>query len=177
MINLRFNQLKLKRFTGCYKLIIDFGKKSHLTTCSKPFCHSKKSTYWRGTKTCPAVPDCPTIEKGSCVLLHEALNACKNIVIDDTNLTKDIRAQHISTAQPYGGIVRAVHFTNTSQAINYNRKRMRRLDDSVIYGHVTKKSAPTRNEGFDYIQQMPGWFYYIGNTGNLVGKMARASQC
>ena len=114
--------------------------------------------------------------KRECVLLHKSLNAGRNIVIDDTNLTKDIRARHISTAHEYGAVVRAVHFTNTSQAINYNKKRMRRLDDSVLYGQRDKKSAPTRNEGFDYIQQMQGWFYYIGNTGNLVGKMNRASQ-
>ena len=145
--------------------------------CSKPFHQSKKSIYWRGTKICPAVPDCPIIEKGMCVLLHEALNACKNIVIDDTNLTKDIRARHISTAHEYGGVVRAVHFSNVSQAFDYNRKRMRRLDDSVLYGQRDKKSVPTKKEGFEYIQQMPGWFYYIGGMGNFVGKMARASQC
>ena len=115
--------------------------------------------------------------KRECVLLHEALNACKNVVVDDTNLTKDIRARHISTAHEYGGIVRAVHFTNTSQAFHYNRKRMRRLDDGVLYGQRDKKSVPTNKEGFEYIQQMPAWFCYIGNTGNLVGKMARASQC
>ena len=115
--------------------------------------------------------------KRECVLLHKYLFEGRNVVIDDTNLTRDIRARHISTAQSYGGIVRAVYFTNTSQAFDYNRKRMRRLDDGVLYGQRDKKSAPTRNEGFDYIQQMQGWFYYIGNTGNLVGKMIRASQC
>ena len=115
--------------------------------------------------------------KRECVLLHEALNACKNIVIDDTNLTKETRARHISTSHEYGAVVRTVHFTNVSQAFDYNRKRMRRLDDSVLYGQRDKKSVPTKKEGFEYIQQMPGWFYYIGGMGNFVGKMARASQC
>ena len=108
--------------------------------------------------------------KRECVLLHEALNACKNVVIDDTNLTKETRARHISTSHEYGAVVRTVHFTNTSQAFNYNRKRVKKLSDSVLYGQCDKISAPTKNEGFDYIQRMPGWFYYIGPTDTLLAE-------
>ena len=115
--------------------------------------------------------------KRACVLLHKYLSEGRNVIIDDTNLTKDIRARHISTTQSYGGTVRAVHFTNTSQAVNYNRKRMKSLNDSVLSEQREKIITPTNKEGFEYIQQMPAWFCYIGNAGNLVGKMTRASQC
>ena len=116
-------------------------------------------------------------KKRECVLLHKYLLEGRNIVIDDTNLTKDIRERHISTAQSYGGVVRAVHFTNVSQAVNYNRKRMKSLSDSVLLEQRKKMAAPVEREGFEYIQRMPAWFYYIGNMGNIVGKMTRASQC
>ena len=115
--------------------------------------------------------------KRECVLLHKYLSEGRNIVIDDTNLTKDIRKRHISTAQSYGGVVRAVHFINVSQAINYNRKRMKSLSDSVLSDQRAKMVAPVESEGFEYIQRMPAWFYYIGNMGNVVGRMTRASQC
>ena len=112
----------------------------------------------------------PNDRKRECVLLRESLNACKNVVIDDTNLTREIRAGHISTSHEYGAVVRAVHFTNTSQAFSYNRKRMKKLSDSVLHGHCGKINAPTENEGFDYIQHMPKWFYYIGQDSTLLAE-------
>ena len=115
--------------------------------------------------------------KRECVLLHRHLSEDRNVVIDDTNLTRDIRERHISTVQSYGGVVRAVHFTNVSQAGNFNRKRMKSLDDDVLSDQREKMVAPVESEGFEYIQKMPAWFCYIGNMGNIVGKMARASQC
>ena len=115
--------------------------------------------------------------KRECVLLHKYLSEGRNVVIDDTNLTRDIRARHISTAQSYGGIIRAVYFTNTSQAFTYNRKRMKSLDDHVLSEQREKMVAPVESEGFEYIQMMPVWFCHIENMGNIVGKMTRTSQC
>ena len=125
----------------------------------------------------PCCKDLPNERKRECVLLHKYLFDGRNIVIDDTNLTKDIRKRHISTAQSYGGVVRAVHFTNVSQAVNFNRKRMKSLGAYVLSDQREKMVAPVESEGFEYIQRMPAWFYYIGNMGNVVGRMARASQC
>ena len=48
---------------------------------------------------------------------------------------------------------------------------MRRLDDSVIYGQRDKKSAPTRNEGFDCIQQMPDGFIILVTPVTLLAKL------
>ena len=115
--------------------------------------------------------------KRECVLLHKYLSEGRNVVIDDTNLTKDIRLRHTSTAQSYGGIIRAVYFTNTLQAFYYNRKRMKSLDDYVLSEQREKMVAPTESEGFEYIQRMSVWFCHIENMGNIVGKMARANQC
>ena len=115
--------------------------------------------------------------KRECVLLHKYLSEGRNVVIDDTNLTRDIRLRHISTAQSYGGIIRAVYFTNTLQAFYYNRKRMKSLDDHVLSEQREKMVAPVESEGFEYIQMMPAWLCRIGNTGNVVGRMARTSQC
>ena len=93
--------------------------------------------------------------KRECVLLHKYLSEGRNVVIDDTNLTKDIRARHISTAQSYGGVVRAVHFTNTVQAVNFNRKRMKSLGDCVLADQREKMVVPVESDGFEYIQRMP----------------------
>ena len=115
--------------------------------------------------------------KRECVLLHKYLSEGRNVVIDDTNLTRDIRARHISTAHGYGAAVRAVHFTNVSQAFDQNRRRMRSLDVHVLSEQREKIITPTESEGFEYIQRMPAWLCRIGNTGNVVGRMARTSQC
>ena len=125
----------------------------------------------------PCCKELSNERKRECVLLHKYLLEGRNVVIDDTNLTMDVRERHISTAQSYGGVVRAVHFTNVSQAGNFNRKRMKRLDDNVLSDQRAKMAAPVESEGFEYIQKMPVWFCHIGNIGNVVGRMARASQC
>ena len=128
-------------------------------------------------KHMPCCKELSNERKRECVLLHKYLSEGRNVIIDDTNLTKDIRARHISTAHEYGGVVRAVYFTNTSQAINHNRKRMKSLNDNVISEQREKITTPTEREGFEYIQTMSAWFCYTGNIGNIVGKMARANQC
>ena len=92
-----------------------------------------------------------------CVLLRDALKARKNVVIDDTNLTSEIRARHVATAHEYGAVARAVYFTNTRQAFEYNARRVDRLGDSVLHDQSHKMEPPRNDEGFEFIQNMSRW--------------------
>ena len=53
--------------------------------------------------------------KAEYVLIEDALAAGKNVVVDDTNLTAEIRAVHVEHARMHGAEVRAVYFDNAGR--------------------------------------------------------------
>ena len=89
-----------------------------------------------------------------CALVHDALTSRKNIVVDDTNLTRAIRKRHIAAAQEHGAMVRAVHFINILQAFKYNAGRQYGLDGSVLGKCRNEMEPPSKDEGLDFIQTM-----------------------
>ena len=52
----------------------------------------------------------------------------------------------------------AIYFTNTAQALYNNKKRADRLHDDVLREYAETMTVPTKDEGFNYIQNMTGWF-------------------
>ena len=88
------------------------------------------------------------------VMVHDALKGDRNIVIDDTNVTEEIRSVHISLAQEYGASIKAIFFTNTQQAYVRNAGRKGRLDDAVLDRFLGKMEPPRMSEGFEFIQHI-----------------------
>jgi len=76
-----------------------------------------------------------------------------NVVIDDTNLTRDIRQRNITIARRYGAHVNAIFFCiNIQKAQAQNRKRKKRIPPYVL--GIQKKwfEMPHKNEGLEFVQ-------------------------
>jgi bifunctional polynucleotide phosphatase/kinase len=82
--------------------------------------------------------------------IEECLSQGKSIVIDDTNLTEDIRKKHIDLAKKYNAKVRGV-FMNTSRGLLEKRQKSRRepFPLSAIYKQLNELETPVMGEGFD----------------------------
>ena len=86
-------------------------------------------------------------------LVEQALAEGKNIVIDDTNLTKKIRSRHITLAQRFGAAIKAVYFDLPMQKIQIqNRRRDVSLESHIIFHMKKQLEPPSYDEGFDFIQ-------------------------
>ena len=88
------------------------------------------------------------------VLVTEALNEGRNIVIDDTNLTRKIRSRHVILGQKYGATINAVFFQNISKAYERNKSRAVSLPDGALARHHRELEPPHEDEGFEFIQIM-----------------------
>ena len=84
--------------------------------------------------------------------IEECLKEGKNVVVDDTNLTRKIRKTHIDLANKYNAKVIGI-FMNTS--IGLIRQRRWRRDDHlpmvVINKQLRDLETPTKDEGFDML--------------------------
>ena len=86
------------------------------------------------------------------ILITEALEDDKDVVVDDTNLTRKIRHEHVSRGWLYGAKVNAVFFDNAEHAREQNKNWPKPLDDSVLYNQCKYLERPSRNEGFGYVK-------------------------
>jgi predicted kinase len=92
--------------------------------------------------------------------IEQCLKQGKSIVVDDTNLTKDIRKMHIDMAKRYGAKMIGI-FMKTSIGLLHQR-RMRRNEQFplvAIHRQLRDLETPTNDEGFetlvvkkDYVQ-------------------------
>ena len=82
--------------------------------------------------------------------IEELLKEGKSVLVDDTNLSTNIRKQHIDLAKKHHAKVRGV-FMNTSRAILEKRQKSRRdpFPLTVIYKQLKELDTPTIEEGFD----------------------------
>ena len=82
--------------------------------------------------------------------IEQCLKHGKSIVVDDTNLTKDIRKMHIDMAKKYNVKMIGI-FMNTSRGLLEKRQRSRRdpFPLSVIYKQLNQLETPVIDEGFD----------------------------
>ena len=86
------------------------------------------------------------------VMLNDALKKDRNIVIDDTNVTRDIRRLHISLARRYKATINAVFFQNIQKAYEQNQNRKDTLDKKILDKFHKDLEPPHESEGFEFIQ-------------------------
>ncbi len=82
--------------------------------------------------------------------IEKCLGEGKSVVIDDTNLTSNIRKQHIDLAKKYNAKVRGI-MMNTSRGLLEKRQKSRRdpFPLAVIYKQLKELETPVSDEGFD----------------------------
>jgi bifunctional polynucleotide phosphatase/kinase len=82
--------------------------------------------------------------------IEKCLSEGKSVVVDDTNLTEDIRKHHIDLAKKHNAKVRGI-FMNTSRVLLEKRQRGRRdpFPLPVIYKQIKQLETPVIEEGFD----------------------------
>ena len=88
------------------------------------------------------------------VLMTEALDDGQNVVVDDTNLTREIRRRHVKLGRKYDAAINVVFFQNVSRAYEQNRHRPEPLDDWILDDQRKKLEPPCEDEGFGYIQSI-----------------------
>jgi predicted kinase len=82
--------------------------------------------------------------------IEQCLKQGKSIVVDDTNLTKDIRKMHIEMAKKYSAKMVGV-FMNTTIGLLHQR-RMRRNEQFLLVAinrQLKDFETPTNDEGFE----------------------------
>ncbi len=82
--------------------------------------------------------------------IEDCLKEGKSVVVDDTNLTQEIRKSHIDLAKKYNAQVIGI-FMNTSRGL-IEQRRQRRADQlplAVINKQLRDLETPTKDEGFD----------------------------
>lgn len=113
---------------------------------------SGKTTYIQANfdHKCVALSFFDNNRKKEFEYIEECLKAGKSVVIDDTNLTRAIRKQHIDLAKKYNAKVLGI-FMNTSTGWLHQR-RLRRNNPFplvVINKQLKDLETPTKDEGFD----------------------------
>lgn len=89
----------------------------------------------------------------------EAFRQGKSVVIDNTNVTPEIRAPLVELARSHGARAIAYYFdTPVADAVAWNRQREGRgkVPDVAIYVMRAKLKPPTPEEGFDEIHVIKG---------------------
>ncbi len=84
--------------------------------------------------------------------VEEALQIGRSVVIDNTNPTKEDRAQLISLGHLYNATVVGYYFdASIKECLARNNERIgkARVPDKVIYITAKKMTLPTYEEGFD----------------------------
>jgi len=113
---------------------------------------SGKTTYRKGNfeHEAIALPDFSNVRKKELEYAEGCLKEQKSIVIDDTNLTKNIRKLHIDLAIKYNAKTIGV-FMNTSVGLIKHRrwKREDQMEMVVINKMLKELQVPQKDEGFD----------------------------
>ncbi len=75
-----------------------------------------------------------------------------NIVIDDTNLTRDIRERHITIAREYCTLVNAIYFCiDIQKTYVQNFKREKKIPCYVLDRQKKQLEIPREEEGFGFV--------------------------
>ena len=88
------------------------------------------------------------------VQISDALAAGRNVTVDDTNLTRELRWPYIALAKRYGAAVRGVLFLNMQQALDRNRGRTggERVPDETMARMCHTFEHPDMAEGFNFVK-------------------------
>jgi predicted kinase len=90
-------------------------------------------------------------------LLHEALEAGKSVVVDNTNATRKDRAELIAAARAHRAAVVGYYFepkVEESLRHNLGREGKKRVPDIAIYATFKRLEKPGLEEGFDRLFQV-----------------------
>ena len=88
-------------------------------------------------------------------MIEQHLRDGHNVVIDDTNLTKKIRAEHIVLAKRYSARVAAVFLDlPMSTILAQNNKLEDSLPEPALFKREKEFERPSEDEGFDFIQRL-----------------------
>ncbi len=92
------------------------------------------------------------IRKKELEYIEECLKEGNSVVVDDTNLTQNIRKQHIDLAKKYNAKVIGI-FMNTSISLLHQRRTRRneQFPLVVINKQLKELETPTKDEGFDVL--------------------------
>ena len=86
-------------------------------------------------------------------MIIEQLEKGNNIILDDTNLTLDIRKRHILTARRYCAKVNTICFCiDIQKAYEQNCKREKNIPYYVLVRQQKQFQIPVKDEGFETIQ-------------------------
>lgn len=87
------------------------------------------------------------------VQMADFLKAGRDVAVDDTNLTRELRWPYVLLAKKHGANVRAVFFSNVRAARHRNSKRAGkdRVPEDAVRGQLAKMERPTEEEGFDSV--------------------------
>ena len=101
----------------------------------------------------PQDPSLSTPKRAEYVLASDALRAGRDVVIDDTNVTRKRREVHIRLGKKHGARIRAVFFINYGHAMKRNRRRTGRelVPEDVMRRFLVELRPPSVNEGIDEI--------------------------
>jgi len=95
------------------------------------------------------------------ILIGACINAKQSFVVDNTNLTKDVRSQYISDAKNAGFEVIGYYFKSSiTEAIERNEQRegKEKVPLIAIRGSHAKLELPSLSEGYDKL-----FYVYIDN--------------
>jgi len=88
-------------------------------------------------------------------IIEENLSKYNNIVVDDTSLTKQIRAGHILRARKFNAKIKAVFFNYSIAKIRIrNSERKDQVPDSALFKMRKLLVPPTEDEGFEFVQEV-----------------------
>ena len=97
-------------------------------------------------------PNLSNNRKAEYILVRDALQEGKNIVIDDTNITRKIRKTHIDLAHKYGATMNVIFFQNHSKAQEQNASRLEPIPKDIVDGFLRDLEPPHKDEGIDSIR-------------------------
>ena len=123
----------------------------------KEFDSAKKHgllSRYDASKTSPPNQKLSKGRKIEHVMISDALKNGKNVVVDNTNVTRDLRKQYINLAHRHGATVNAVFFQNIQRAYQQNSNRDKALDAKVLNKFHRYLEPPHQDERFEFIQIM-----------------------
>lgn len=87
-------------------------------------------------------------------LIEEALKAGKSVVVDNTNVTRELRADLIAQAREHGARVVGYYFhSDLEECLERNRQRQgkARIPDVALHATRRRLEVPSPDEGFDQL--------------------------
>jgi predicted kinase len=87
-------------------------------------------------------------------LIEEALRAGRSLVVDNTNATREARAELVRLGRAHGATVIGYYFhAHVKQSLERNalREGRARVPDVAIYATIKKLVRPSYDEGFDQL--------------------------